>query len=136
MSKAFKERTVLPFVVLLVTLVVGVGLANVLAVVISAQLLDLRVTGHDVTRSALVCLFSAPMLWLLGVSPLRRVSLADGVRDAEREGALIAEADRQQFGARLHRAMEMADDEDAAVAVMARSVRLALQGSPVELLLA
>jgi diguanylate cyclase (GGDEF)-like protein len=136
MAKAFKERTVLPFFVLLSTLVVGVALANGLAILTAGQILGVRVRGDDVARAAFVCLFSAPMLWLFGVSPLRRVSLADRERDTERERALIAEADRQQFGARVHRAMEMADDEDAAVAVAGRSMAVALPDSPSELLLA
>ena len=136
MAKAFKERTVLPFFVLLSTLVVGVALANGLAILTAGQILGVRVRGDDVIRAAFVCLFSAPMLWLFGVSPLRRVSLADRERDTERERTLIAEADRQQFGARVHRAMEMADDEEAAVAVVGRSLALALPSSPSELLLA
>jgi len=136
MGKAFKERTVLPFLVLLSTLVVGVALANALAVLVAAQLLGVHVHGSDVSRAALVCLFSAPMLWLFGVSPLRRVSLEDRIRDTERERSLIAEAERQQFRARVHRAMEMVDDEDAAIDVVARSLAVATQGAPVELLLA
>jgi len=135
MGKAFKERTVLPFLVLLSTLVVGVALANGLAI-LTAQLVGVRAHADDVTRAALVCVFSAPMLWLFGVSPLRRVSLDDRVRDAEREKALIAEAERQQFRARVHRAMEMADDEDEAVDVVARSLAVAAAGAPAELLLA
>ncbi len=136
MAKAFKERTVLPFFVLLFSLVVGVALANGLAVLTAAQILGLRARGDDAIRAVFVCLFSAPMLWLLGVSPLRRVSLEDRVRDTEREQTLIAEAERQQFGARVHRAMEMADDEDSAVQVVGRSLALALPDSPSELLLA
>jgi len=136
MAKAFKERTVLPFLVLLFSLTVGVALANGLAILATAQLLGADVRGTDVTRAAFVCLFAAPMLWLLGVSPLRRVSLEDRVRDTERERTLIAEAERQQFGARVHRAMEMADDEAAAVDVVARSLAVVAPHSPVELLLA
>jgi diguanylate cyclase (GGDEF)-like protein len=136
MAKAFKERTVLPFVVLLFTLVVGVALANGLAILVYAQIADVHMSGNDVARAALVCLFSAPMLWLLGVSPLRRVSLDDRVRDIEREQTLIGEAERQQFGSRLHRAMEMAEDEDAALGVVGRSLSMAAPGSSVQLLLA
>ena len=75
MAKAFKDRPVLPFVVLLLSLVVGVALANGLAVLIYSQLAGVHMSGRDLARGALVCLLSAPMLWLLGVSPLRRVSL-------------------------------------------------------------
>jgi len=136
MAKAFKDRPVLPFVVLLLSLVVGVALANGLAVLIYSQIAGVHMSGSDVARGALVCLLSAPMLWLLGVSPLRRVSLEDRVRDTERERTLIGEAQRQQFGSRLHRAMEMADDEDGALAVVSRSLALAVPGSTVQLLLA
>ena len=136
MGKAFKERTVLPFLVLVSTLVVGVALANGLAVMTAAALLGLRVRGAVIAQAALACLFSAPMLWLFGVSSLRRVSLEDRERDTAREGGLIAEAGRQQFRARAHRAMEMAEDEEAAVDVVARSLAAALPGSRADLLLA
>jgi len=136
MAKAFKERTVLPFLVLLFTLTVGVALANALAILAAAQVFGAHVHGTDIARAGFVCLFSAPMLWLLGVSPLRRVSLEDRIRDTERERTLIAEAERQQFGARVHRAMEMADDEKAAVDVVARSLAVVVPAAPIELLLA
>jgi len=136
MAKAFKERTVLPFMVLLLSLVVGVAVANGMAILATGQLLGVHVHGTDLGRAGFVCLFSAPMLWLLGVSPLRRVSLEDRIRDTERERTLIAEAERQQFGARVHRAMEMADDETAAVDVVARSLCMVVPASPIELLLA
>jgi len=136
MGKSFKERTVLPYLVLVSTLVVGVALANGVAILTVALVAGKSVHGRDVAQAAFTCLFSAPMLWLLGVSSLRRVSLEDRKQEAARQQELIAEAERQQFRARVHRAMEMAEDEDAAVEVVARALAVALPGSRADLLLA
>ncbi len=53
-----------------------------------------------------------------------------------RELTLLADHHRQEIQARVHRALEMADDEPAALEVVGRSLADALPGRPAELLLA
>jgi diguanylate cyclase (GGDEF)-like protein len=53
-----------------------------------------------------------------------------------RELTLLADHHRQEIQAKVHRALEMADDEPAALDVVGRSLADALPGRPAELLLA
>jgi diguanylate cyclase (GGDEF)-like protein len=76
------------------------------------------------------------MLWVLVVRPLQRMVEAERQATAVRESQLRTEGQRQDFDARLHRALEMADTEDASYGIVRRSLRWALPEHPTELLLA
>jgi hypothetical protein len=88
-----------------------------------------------IATAGLAC-SSVPVLWLLVVRPLRRMVEAEQRATAQREASLRAEADRQDFDARLHRALEMAATEDASYAIVRRTLERALAQNPAELLLA
>jgi len=76
------------------------------------------------------------LLWILVVQPLRRTVEAERQATDEREAQLRAESQRQDFDARLHRALEMAATEDASYATVRRTLDRALPQVPAELLLA
>jgi diguanylate cyclase (GGDEF)-like protein len=78
----------------------------------------------------------ASMLWVLVVRPLQRMVEAERQATAVREAQLRAEGQRQDFDARLHRALEMAATEDASYAIVQRTFKRALPQHPAELLLA
>jgi diguanylate cyclase (GGDEF)-like protein len=76
------------------------------------------------------------LLWVLVIRPLQE--LADRERRAtqDREGQLRAQAARQDFHARLHRALEMAATEEGCYTATGRALALAAPDSSSELLLA
>jgi diguanylate cyclase (GGDEF)-like protein len=62
--------------------------------------------------------------------------MAIALESVTQERVLHADAERREFESKLARALEMADDEGAAFDTIRRGLKLALPGSPVELLLA
>jgi diguanylate cyclase (GGDEF)-like protein len=77
-----------------------------------------------------------PALLLLVGRPYNRRLLADAEVVRRREEGLRREAGRQEFEGRLHRALELADDEPAALAVVTRAFAALSSERPTELLLA
>lgn len=63
------------------------------------------------------------VLWVLVVRPLRRMVEAERQATAAREAQLRAEGQRQDFDARLHRALEMAATEDASYGIVRRTLQ-------------
>lgn len=68
--------------------------------------------------------------------PLQRSIAASDSETAAREEKLVTEARRQELDGRLHRALEMADGEDDALAVITRAFGVVNATTPAELLLA
>ncbi|HEY2330352.1 MAG TPA: GGDEF domain-containing protein [Acidimicrobiales bacterium] len=75
------------------------------------------------------------MLVVVGV-PFNRQLNATGAAMLEREELLRAAAARRDFEGRLHRALEIADDEPTALSVIGRAFSVLQPGGPSELLLA
>ena len=88
-----------------------------------------------IEASVLTCVTGA-LLWVLVVTPLRRTAESERLATAEREAQLRAEGRRQDFDARLHRALEMATTEEASYGIVRRTLERAVGQVPVELLLA
>jgi diguanylate cyclase (GGDEF)-like protein len=76
------------------------------------------------------------LAWALVVRPVDRRLKDERATTALREGELRSEAQRQDFGNRLHRALDMAGTETAAHSIMRRTLKRALPEHPAELLLA
>ncbi|HET7490093.1 MAG TPA: GGDEF domain-containing protein [Acidimicrobiales bacterium] len=99
-----------------------------------------EVTGNTVVDIAIegtvLAAVTVAALWLAVIRPLRRE--ADGERrvTAEREELLRVEAERQEFGGRLHRALEMAATEEAAYRATSKALAGGLPAVGAELLLA
>jgi diguanylate cyclase (GGDEF)-like protein len=83
----------------------------------------------------LTCVTGA-LLWILVIQALRHTAQAERQATADREAQLRAEGLRQDFDARLHRALEMASTEEASFAIIRRTLGRTLPQHPVELLLA
>jgi diguanylate cyclase (GGDEF)-like protein len=119
---------------------------KVLAIIVATHLVvevGLGDLFHGLSRlqellaaTAVLTLVGGGMLWVLVVRPLQRMVEAEGQATAAREAQLRAEGQRQDFDARLHRALEMADTEDASYAIVRRTLERALSQHPTELLLA
>jgi diguanylate cyclase (GGDEF)-like protein len=93
---------------------------------VPAQLVEVTVIGA----------VSALIMWPLVLRPLR-VSTAQASKDAgEREEALRADRNTQEFHAQLHRALEMTNVEDGAYLVARRAMTSLIPGSTGYLMLA
>jgi len=84
---------------------------------------------------SLACVNGA-LVWVVVVRPLRRTARSERDATAEREAQLRAEAQRQEFDTRLHRALEMASTEEASYSIVRRTLDRAVAQVPAELLLA
>ena len=84
---------------------------------------------------AATLIVSAPMLYaVVRITKVRGMAMA--IDTVAQERLMHADAERREFESRLARALEMADSEDAAFDTIQRGLKLAVPGSPVELLLA
>jgi diguanylate cyclase (GGDEF)-like protein len=90
----------------------------------------------ELVEAGLILASTALLLGVLVIRPLRRDSLRQLRETGEREQQLRAEAVRQEFEARLHRALEMAPTEQAAYRASAKALERGLDGLSSELLLA
>lgn len=88
------------------------------------------------TEGGVLTGISGTLLWLAVVWPLRRMVESERQITAAREAQLRAEGRRQDFDARLHRALEMATTEEASYGIVRRTLQRALPQHPAELLLA
>lgn len=91
----------------------------------------------DVAVSALwLPLLLGVLLWRVIVGPLRNELEERMGEMARREADLTSQAERLEFDTRLHRALEMADDEIEVLDIVEHGMGDAAPGRPVELLLA
>ena len=133
-GRSFERLAVLPpYVMMLVCMVGYVALAMTLAAPTASAL---GWTGGTL-KYALLCLaFAAPLLGFGVVLPTKLHVIYDTSISAEREERLIAESERQEFEAKLHRALETAEREDGALAVVGRAFEQTGATTSAELMLA
>jgi len=89
-----------------------------------------------VTEACALTVTSAVALWLKVIRPLRREADTQRQISGDREHALLVEARRQEFEASLHRAMEMANTEEAVYRTTAKAIALGTGNLDAEVLLA
>jgi diguanylate cyclase (GGDEF)-like protein len=119
-----------------------VSLAGILLVsglaagaIAGAILDDAGVIEMALMVGAATLLVSAPMLYgVVRITKIRGMAMA--IDAVAQERLMRADAERREFETKLARALEMAENEDAAFDTIQRGLKLALPGSPVELLLA
>lgn len=90
----------------------------------------------EAINAVLLGVVTAAALWTGVIRPLRREADAERAATAERETRLQAEAENQEFSARLHRALEMAPTEDTAYRATARALERGVPRLGCEVLLA
>jgi diguanylate cyclase (GGDEF)-like protein len=88
--------------------------------------------GND----ALIIAYSALLNGVLVVLPMRTWIAREKRENDEREAAILADADRQEFEGRLHRALRSGDNEQDILDVLQRAMAMAAEELPFELLLA
>jgi diguanylate cyclase (GGDEF)-like protein len=119
---------------------------KVLAIILGAHLVgetmieslfpDLSRVQELLAATAVLTVLGGSVLWVLVVRPLQRMVEAERQATAAREAQLRTEGQRQDFDARLHRALEMADSESDSYTIVRRTLQRALPQHPSELLLA
>ena len=119
---------------------------KVLAIIIGAHLLveltlepllnDLAELQRLLVITVVLTCLGGSVLWVLVVRPLRHMVETERQATATREAQLRTEGQRQDFDARLHRALEMATTEDASYGIVRRTLQRMLPPHPAELLLA
>jgi diguanylate cyclase (GGDEF)-like protein len=123
------SRLIAATVAILVLAFVGVDTA------LSHLRLHKAVADVSIEAAALsVCSIWA--LWFIVLRPLRDDADRERARTEKREQELRAEGQRQEFDARVHRAMEMAGTEAQAYRAVSRALALSVDRLPAELLLA
>jgi diguanylate cyclase (GGDEF)-like protein len=116
--------------------IAGMGLAGYALAIAADEALGLDGAAAWAVGAAIVFVVLGGLELLIVGRPLQR-SIELGVqKSAAREGRLRAEASRQEFEGRLHRALDMAQDEHAALDMVDRALLLAAPDRPAELLLA
>ena len=133
-GRSFEHLAVLPpYVMMLVCMVGYVGIAMLLATP-TAHALG---WGGGTLGYAVVCLlFAVPLLGCGVVLPTKLHVTYDTSISAEREEQLRAESERQEFEARLHRALETAEREPDALNVVGRAFEQNASTTAAELMLA
>jgi diguanylate cyclase (GGDEF)-like protein len=112
------------------------GLAGYALAVVAVGVLDLEGAEAYALGAAVVVLVLGSLELLIVGRPLQR-TIEDGVKkSAAREGRLRAEASRQEFEGRLSRALDMTQDELAALDMVDRALAVAAPDRRAELLLA
>ena len=133
-DRSWEKYTIVgPYVTLFCLLVVFTAVSLALAAPTSTALgWRAGSLGYGVTAT----IFAAVLMGVLIVLPMRsHIHFLEGLSD-EREQALREEAQRQEFEARLHRALESADSEPEAQGVVARALAQATPDTTWELLVA
>lgn len=101
-----------------------------------ATVLGLQRTSQDFLVQGLIFVVCGCIsIFLISARPIRAAIIDQRRAIAEREAALEQEAERHGFANELHQALEMAQDETDALAVVGRAVAL-IGDQPTELLLA
>lgn len=91
---------------------------------------------NEVIEAAAMGGLAALLLWLVVIRPLQAEADMQRQVAADREALLRADAEQQEFEARLHRVLDMAATEQAAYAATAKALRRGVPGLDAELLLA
>jgi diguanylate cyclase (GGDEF)-like protein len=120
-------------VILVLTLV---ATYYVVSLVIGELVAPERLLLKIVLQVTILAVVTSGLLWGLLIRPLQRDRDAERARTAEREMALVADRHRQEWQARLHKAMEMALTESAAHRVVERVLRSVVATGSSELLVA
>jgi diguanylate cyclase (GGDEF)-like protein len=120
---------------------VGAAALTVAAAFVSMDRLVADLTGlslwvDQLIEAAALGAVAAAVLWIAVIRPLRREADRERAATAEREDRLRLEADRQEFQARLHRALEMAATEDAAYRATTKALTRGVGHLDAEVLLA
>jgi len=120
---------------------VGVAALTVAAAYFSLDRIVAHLTGLSVLLDQLIeagvlGAVAAAVLWIGVIRPLRREADAERRATAEREERLRLEADRQDFEGRLHRALDMAGNEQEAYRATNRALALGVGHLDAEVLLA
>jgi diguanylate cyclase (GGDEF)-like protein len=129
-SRADGQRTGVLLVLILVATYYVVSL--IVGELIAADRLLMRVT----LQLGILVVVTSGLLWGLLIRPLRADRDAERARTADREMQLMADGHRQEWQARLHRAMEMAHTESGAYRVVERVLRSVVATGSSELLVA
>lgn len=131
-ARAHRERSAFAVIgiVIAVTVATYVACDLVLAQFRINTLIDLSL------ESAALSLSSASLLWFAVLQPLRRDAARERAATLIREGQLQAQADRQEFDGRMHRALEMAATEEGAYEAVRRAMDRGTARLASELLLA
>ena len=112
------------------------GVSYAVACVIFTALGGGLAAGDAVIVGLLTVAIFYPVEHTLVTRPYARALRARAAGKAQERLALEAEARRQDFESRLHRALELADQEDEALSVVTRAFAMVSSDHPSELLLA
>jgi diguanylate cyclase (GGDEF)-like protein len=131
-DESSRERSTLRLVGTVVSVIVCAYL------VVDPLLRDLHVNDAvDLLIEAATLACSASIaLWFVVLAPLRGDTVRERALTRHREGALRDEVERQEFDARVHRAMEMAGTEAVTYDAVARALERGTSRLSAELLLA
>lgn len=117
-------------IVISVTVAMYLGSRLALAQFRINTLVDLAIEATALSLS------SVALLWFAVLQPLRRDAARERATTRSRERQLQAQADRQEFDARMHRALDMAATEDGAYDAVRRAMDRGTPRLASELLLA
>jgi diguanylate cyclase (GGDEF)-like protein len=120
----------------LVGAVVGIIVCADLLVGWLLSYVKINETADTVIDLASLSTFTAIALWFVVLAPLRGDTARERAVTRRREQLLQEDADRQEFDARVHRAMEMAGTEAVAHRAVARALGRGTERLSTELLLA
>lgn len=101
-----------------------------------ADLTGLSVAVDEAIEGVVLGSVAVAVLWLQVIRPLRREADTERRLTAEREDRLRVDGERQEFEARLHRALEMAPTEDAAYRTTAKALARGVPRLEAEVLMA
>ena len=100
------------------------------------QLLNIEGLADMAIEGSLLASATAAALWFIVLAPLRQDTARERARTWRHQRELLAEAERQEFESRVHRAMEMAATEAGAHVVVERALNRGAPRLAAELLLA
>ena len=133
-GRSFERLAVLPpYVMMLVCIVGYVALSMALATPTAHAL---GWGGGTLGYAVVTLAFAVPVLGFGVVLPTKLHVTYDTSISAEREERLLAESERQEFEARLHRALETAERVDGALAVVGKAFGQTGAATSAELMLA
>lgn len=112
------------------------GLGGLVVGLLIVRLLDVRGWPALAVDAVSVYVVLGTLELVIVGRPLQRAIATSTQRSAQRESRLRAEAGRQEFEGRLSRALDMAQDEGAALDIVDRALALAAPDRAAEMLLA
>lgn len=127
-----RHRSVLALIATVVAVVICVDL------VVASLLQDVAISASADRFIDVFCLAAATAtaLWFIALAPLRRDADRERSLTGQRSRELVQEAERQDFDARVHRAMDMAGTETTAHRAVERALDRGAPRLAAELLLA